>query len=196
VKRYIIHLLPEPERRARHDDLRQQVAERIGWNRALDYPTTHVTLVYDVQDDDDGDPIDASLLAGSLDGLAGSGAIRLEPRAPEIHGQHLLLPITDSTQLAIVRRAAFEAARRIAALPNDQHAQRAERVKEQDWPHLTMAQEVDVNRARAGQAFLAERGQWASQPLLATEIALIGRDLSRDEPYQIVHRVSLEARSS
>jgi 2'-5' RNA ligase len=192
VKRYIIHLLPEAERRASLDELRERVAERIGWNRALDYPTTHVTLVYAIQDDEDAaEPIEVSALTAFLDRLDGSGPIGLWPSAPEIHGEHVLMPIADSTQLAVVRRAALDAIRRIVATPHGENAKRAQRVKEQSWPHLTLAQEVETSRARQAMSYLAEHVRWAALPMLATEIALLARDLAVREPYQIVHLVTL-----
>ncbi len=192
MKRYIIHLLPEPGRRALLDDLRGRVAERIGWNRALDYPTTHVTLVYDIQDDENtSDPIDASRLAEVLDRVAGSGPIQLRPGPPAIHGEHVLMPIPDWTQLAALRRAALVGTRTIVALPDACYARRAERVKEQKWPHLTFAQEVDTSRALQAQSYLTENGGWAASPILATEVALLTRDVARGEPYQIIYQVTL-----
>jgi hypothetical protein len=193
VKRYIIHLLPEPERRAKLDELRHQIAEQIGWNKALDYPTTHLTLVQGIQDGENvTESIDSTLLVGLLDRLANTGPIHLTPSPSGIYGRDVLMKIADSTQLAITRRAAFEATRRIVAMPDGENAKSALAVKEQSWPHLTFVQDVDAPRAQQALAFLTEHGQWVTQPLVATEIALIGRDLASGEPYRIVHRVSLQ----
>jgi hypothetical protein len=192
VKRYIIHLLPESSQRALLDKLRGRVAERIGWNRALDYPTTHVTLVYDIQDDENSsDPIDASRLAELLDRVAGSGPIQLWPGPPAIYGEHLLMSIPDSAPLAAIRHTILDGTRQIAAMPYTRYARRAERVKEQSWPHLTFAQEVEISRAQRAQFYLAENGGWAASPILATEVALLTRDLARREPYQIAYQVTL-----
>jgi hypothetical protein len=192
VNRYIIHLLPEPDRRAILDQLRNRLAERIGWNRALAYPTTHVTLVYDIQDDaSDAEPIDPSGLAAVVDRLAGLGSVRLSLRPPEMHGPHLLMPIEDTTQLAATRLGARDGARATVAMPDGRYVVRSARVKEQSWPHLTLAQEIDPRRARQARDYLSERCKGASLPLLATQVALLARDLARSEPYRIIHVADL-----
>ena len=49
-----------------------------GSTTRLDYPTTHVTLVWAIQDDrDDPDPIDATALIAALEEQRGSGPITL-----------------------------------------------------------------------------------------------------------------------
>jgi hypothetical protein len=136
-------------------------------------------------------PIDPAALAAVVDRLYGSGAIRLRLSPPELHEAHLLLPIEDTPRLATMRRAALDGSRAATALPSGRDAVRSARVKEQTWPHLTLAQEIDPWRAPQASAYLSDHGREAARPLLATQVALLARDLAGSEPYRIIHVVDL-----
>jgi hypothetical protein len=69
--------------------------------------------------------------------------------------------------------------------------QRGQRAREQPWPHLTLAQEIDAARWARGRALLAREGAWLAAPVPGAELALLARDVAAGEPYRIVHRVSL-----
>jgi hypothetical protein len=193
VRRYILHLLPDEERRRAYDDLRARVAAAIGWNKALDYPCAHVTLVWAIQDEpDDPAPIDAAALAALLDAHRDHAPIVLpvRPGLEDIE-HHLLLPLAASPALTDLRAALFEAAREIAAGAVEHGHTRAERVREQTWPHLTLAQEIDGPRWRAALEIVRAAGPWLTEPVICTELALVARDLAADEQYRILHRAPL-----
>lgn len=191
--RYIIHLLPDKARRRAFDALRDRVAAMIGPNRALDYPTAHVTLVWAIQDTpDDPAPIAQADLLAALERWRGTGAIPLTIAAPVETREHLLLPLDDTTALAALRNALYRDAVRAAGGRNAERAERAERVREQTWPHLTFAQEIEPARWEQGMAVLAaEGGDLPRAPFIGAELALIGRDIDAGEPYRIIGRVPL-----
>jgi hypothetical protein len=190
--RYILHLLPGEDQCRAYDDLRARVAAVIGANRALDYPTAHVTLVWAIQDEpDDPAPIDPAALCAVLDGFRHSGPLTLPVRPPIDTREHLLLPLEDTPALAEVRHALYLAVREVAARPDGSRRERAARVSEQTWPHLTIAQEISPARWERGMAILAGGGDWLGEPVVGAELALVARDTGRDEPYAIAHRVPL-----
>ncbi len=190
--RYIVHLLPDEAQCRAYDDLRARVAAVIGANRALDYPTAHVTLVQSIQDEaDDPEPIDPAALCSALDGFRHSGAISLPLRPPIDTREHLLLPLENTPALAEVRHALYLATREVAAGPDGSRRERADRVGEQTWPHLTIAQEISPERWEQGMAILAGEGEWLGEPIVGAELALIARDIDRGAPYAIVYRVPL-----
>jgi hypothetical protein len=192
MMRYIVHLLPEESRRRCLDDLRMKLAEIIGPNKALDYPTSHVTLVYNIQErSDDQSPIDVAQLGEWLETLRATGPIRLWPRSPEFHVSHLLMPVPESDGLTNLRRSAFVTVRDICGGPSGHHSQRAANVKEQTWAHLTLAQNIDADRARRALEYLEIHGRWASLPLLMNQVALIARNVDRNAPYRIGKLVTL-----
>ena len=194
--RYIIHLLPHERQRRAFDDLRARMAAEIGPNRALGYPTAHVTLVWSIQDSPNDDaPIDREALAALLDAYAGNGPLPLTPRAGDWVEEHVLLPLDDTPELAALRSDLYHAARSVVADPAGQHAERAGRVREQTWPHLTLAQDVEADRWERGIALLHREGDWVFEPLIGAELALLGRDVEADQPYRIVHRVPLLPRA-
>jgi hypothetical protein len=190
--RYIVHLLPDGAQCRAFDDLRARVAGGIGPNRALDYPTAHVTLVWAIQDArGDPMPIDPAALCAVLDGFRQSGALILPVLPPIETREHLLLPLENTPALAEVRHALYLAAREVAAGPDGARRERAARVGEQTWPHLTIAQEIGPARWERGMAILAAEGDWLREPVVGAELALVARDVERGEPYAITHRVPL-----
>lgn len=190
--RYIIHLLPGEAQCRAYDELRARVVGAIGTNRALDYPTAHVTLVQGIQDEPgDPAPIDPAALCALLDGFRHSGALTLPQGPPADTREHLLLPLENTFALAELRHALYVAIRDLAAGPDGSRWARADRVTEQTWPHLTIAQEIAPERWEQGAAILADEGDWLGEPIVGTELALIARDIERGEPYAIAHRVSL-----
>jgi hypothetical protein len=193
--RYLIHLLPEEGQRRAFDALRARVAAAIGANKALDYPTAHVTLVWSIQDGlGDMAPIDGAELAALLDEQRGSGLIPLTaPAGIGIEGieHHLLLPLDDTPALAAVRGRIFAGARAIAGAPDSRATERAGRVREQTWPHLTLAQEIDDDAWRRGVAIVRAAGDWVRRPVVGVELALLARDIDAGEPYRIFHRTPL-----
>ena len=192
--RYIIHLLPNEQQRQAYDDARARVAAAIGHNRALEYPTAHITLVWAIQDvPDDPTPIAQGALLAALERWRGTGAIPLTVREPVDTREHLLLPLSDTPALANLRHALFLAAQTIAAEPAGDRTERAMRVREQTWPHLTLAQEIDAERWERGMALLKDDAALLHAPLHCTELALVARDIDAGEPYRIVGRVSLDS---
>jgi hypothetical protein len=193
--RYLIHLLPAEDQRRAFDGLRGRIAAAIGRNKALDYPTAHVTLVWSIQDGPgDAAPIDGSALAALLDEQRGGGPIPLTARAGigiETIERHLLLPLDDSPALAVVRGRIGAGARAIAGAPDGRSAERAGRVREQTWPHLTLAQEIGDEAWRRGLAIVRAEGDWVRRPVVGVELALLARDVDAGEPYRIVHRAPL-----
>ncbi len=190
--RYIIHLLPDEAQRRAYDDARARLAAEIGHNRALEYPTAHITLVWAIQDTpDDPAPIAQEALLATLEQWRGTGAIPLTVREPVDTRKHLLLPLADTPALANLRRELYLAAQGVAAGPAADRAERAARVREQTWPHLTLAQEIDAERWVRGMALLKDDGALLSAPLHCTELALVARDIDVGEPYRIVGRVPL-----
>lgn len=188
--RYIIHLLPDEAQRRAFDALRDRIAAAIGRNRALDYPTAHATLVWAIQDaPGDPAPIDPDALLAALVRWRGTGAIPLTIAAPAETREHLLLPLADTPALAALRHDLYVAAARVAG---DASEGRAARVREQTWPHLTLAQEIAPARWDRGMAILtAEGGDLLAGPIIGAELALVGRDIDAGEPYRIIGRVSL-----
>lgn len=191
--RYIIHVLPEAGQRRAFDELRARIAAAIGPNKALEYPTAHVTLVWAIQDGPaEAAPIDAAALAGLLDEHRGSGALPLAVReGTETIEQHLLLPLADTPALAALRGRLADGARALAAGPDGHWRERAGRVREQTWPHLTLAQEIEAEPWRRALAILHAEGDWVWRPVIGAELALVARDVAADEPYRIVHRAPL-----
>ncbi len=191
--RYILHLLPEAAQRRVYDTARARLVEAIGRNRALDYPTAHVTLVWAIQDEPgDREPIRAADLIAALEEWRGSGIVTLDAR-DAVHGhEHLLVPLRDTLALAALRGRLAEAARTAVAGPAGAHRERAERVREQSWPHLTLAQEIDPARWARGRALLdAEFPDLLREPLRGGELALVARDNEADGAYALAHRVPL-----
>jgi hypothetical protein len=190
--RYLIHLLPEAIQCRAFDELRARIGVAIGHNRALDYPTAHVTLVWAIQDmPGDEEPIDGAALAGLLDLHRGTGTIPLTVRAGERIEHHVLLPLNDTPALAALRQHLYDGARAVAAGPAGRATARAERVRQQDWPHLTLAQEVEADRWQRATEMLAAAGGWVYELIIGAELALLARDIEAGQPYQIVHRVPL-----
>jgi hypothetical protein len=190
--RYIIHLLPAEGQRRAYDDLRARIAAVIGPNRALDYPGAHVTLVWAIQDGpDDPAPIDPAALIAALEAECGSGSLSLATREDVHTREHILFPLIDTPALAALRHRLYLAARTIAAGPDGTRTDRAERVREQTWPHLTFAQEIDEARWERGMAILAEARPQLREPVQGTELALVARDIAAGTPYRIVWRGSL-----
>ncbi len=191
--RYILHLLPEEAQRRAYDAARARLAEVIGRNRALDYPTAHITLVWSIQDDPgDRAPIDAAELIAALEEWRGSGILTLDMRGEQPGREHLLAPLRDTPALAALRGRLAEAARTAAAGPAGAYRERAERVREQSWPHLTLAQEIDPERWARGRALLdAEFPDLLREPLRGGELALVARDNEADGAYALAHRVPL-----
>lgn len=191
--RYIIHLLPAEGQRRAYDDARARLAVAIGHNRALDYPTAHITLVWAIQDAPaDPAPIARDALLAILERWRASGALPLMVREPVDTREHLLLPLADTPALATIRHELYLAAQRAAAGPAGDRADRAERVREQTWPHLTLAQEIDAARWERGMALLArEDAELLRAPMLGTELALVARDIDAGGAYRIVGRVPL-----
>ena len=191
--RYILHLLPEGAQRRAYDAARARLAETIGRNRALDYPTAHVTLVWSIQDElGDPAPIHAAALIDALEEWRGSGLLTLEVRADVPGREPLLAPLGDTPAFAALRGRLFAAARTAAGGPDGTRQERATRVREQRWPHLTFAQEIDPERWARGRALLdADFPHVLREPLRGGELALVARDNEAGEPYGIVHRVPL-----
>ncbi|MFN8516768.1 MAG: hypothetical protein U0841_30180 [Chloroflexia bacterium] len=190
--RYIVHLLPDGAQCRAFDDLRARVAAAIGSNRALDYPTAHVTLVWAMQDaPGDPAPIDQAALCAVLNGFRQSGVISLPVRPPIDTREHLLLPLENTPALAELRHALYVAVRDVVAGSDGARRERAERVREQTWPHLTIAQEITPEHWERGMAILAAEGDWLREPIVGAELALVARDVDRGEPYAITHRVPL-----
>lgn len=190
--RYIIHLLPNEQQRRAYDDARARLAAEIGHNRALEYPTAHITLVWAIQDTPgDPAPIAQEALLATLEQWRGTGAIPLTVREPVDTREHLLLPLTDTPALASLRHELYLAAQGVAAGPTGDRAGRAEQVREQTWPHLTLAQEIDAERWERGMALLKDDGALLRAPLYCNELALVARDIDAGEPYRIVGRVPL-----
>lgn len=188
--RYILHLLPDEAQRRAFDALRDRVAAAIGRNRALDYPTAHVTLVWAIEDVPEAPaPIDPAALLAALERWRGTGALTL-PLAPPVETrEHLLLPLVDTPALAALRHALYDEAVRAAGGAGDS---RAERVREQTWPHLTISQEITPERCERGMAILDdEAGELLRHPICGAELALVGRDIDAGEPYRIIGRVPL-----
>ena len=176
--RYIIHLLPAEEQRRTYDDLRARIAAAIGHNRALDYPGAHVTLVWAIQDaPDDPVPIDPTALIATLEAERGTGLLCLATREDVHTREHLLFPLIDTPALEALRHRLYLAARTVAAGPDGTRTDRADRVREQTWPHLTFAQEIDAARWERGMAILAEAGPRLREPVMGTELALVARDI-------------------
>lgn len=194
MMRYIIHLLPDAAQRRAYDDARARVAAAIGHNRALEYPTAHITLVWAIQDvPADPAPIAQDALLTALERWRGTGAITLTVREPVDTREHLLLPLSDTPTLANLRHALFLDAQTIAAGPAGERTERAERVREQSWPHLTLAQEIDAERWERGMSLLKDDAALLQAPLRCTELALVARDIDAGEPYRIVGRVPLDS---
>jgi hypothetical protein len=190
--RYILHLLPDEAQCRAFDDLRARVAAVIGPNRALDYPTAHVTLVWAIQDEPgDPAPIDQAALCAVLDGFRHSGVISLPVLPPIDTREHLLLPLENTPALAELRHALYVATRDVVAGPDGGRRERAERMGEQTWPHLTIAQEISPERWERGMAILESEGDWVREPVVGAELALVARDVEHGEPYAIIYRVSL-----
>ena len=190
--RYILHLLPSEADRRAYDDLRARIAAAIGHNRALDYPTAHVTLVQGIQDaPGDPAPIDPAALRAALERFRHSGPLPLPLAPPADTREHLLFALVDTPALATLRHALYRAAHAAALGPDGTRRDRADRVVEQTWPHLTIAQEITPDRWARGSALLAAEGAWLTQPVIGTELALIARDIERGDPYAIAHRVPL-----
>jgi hypothetical protein len=191
--RYILHLLPEEAQRRAYDAARARLVEVIGRNRALDYPTAHVTLVWSIQDEaGDPDPIRPAALIAALEEWRSSGRLVLETREELPGREHLLLPLNDSPTLAALRGRLAEAARVVAAGTGSARAERAGRVREQTWPHLTFAQEIDPARWERGRALLdADFPDLLREPLHGGELALVARDNEVGGGYTLAHRVSL-----
>ena len=190
--RYIIHLLPAEAQRRAYDDIRARVAAAIGHNRARDYPGAHVTLVYAIQDDPgDPAPIDRDALIAALEDQRGSGPLPLAMGEDIDTREHLLFPLINTPALEALRHRLYLAARAVAAGPDGTRADRAERVREQTWPHLTFAQEIDEARWERGMAILAADGPQLREPIQGTELALVARDIEAGEPYRIIWRGSL-----
>lgn len=188
--RYIIHLLPEREQRRAYDMARSRLAATIGYNRALDYPTAHVTLIWAIQDDPgDPSPIEREALIVALERHRGNGVIPLAIDTSADTREHLLLPLIDSPALAALRRGLYDDIVQIAIEPT---GGRAAQVREQPWPHLTLAQEITPDQWERGMAQLRrEDAKLLRAPLLGSELALLARDLERGERYRIVARVPL-----
>ncbi len=190
--RHILHLLPNADQCRDYDALRARVAAEIGPNRAHDYPTAHVTLVQGIQDaPHDPTPIDPAALRAALDRFRHSGPLLLPQLPPIDTREHLLLPLTDTPALAALRHALYLAVREAAGGADGTRQDRAARVTEQTWPHLTIAQEITPERWERGAARLATEGAWLHEPIIGAELALISRDIERGEPYAIVYRVPL-----
>ena len=190
--RYILHLLPEESQRRTYDMALKRIAEAIGRNRALDYPTAHVTLVWSIQDEPgESVPIRPATLIAALEEWRGSGPIMLDTRDEEHGRAHLLLPLTDTPALAALRSRLAAAARAAAAFDGT-NPSRATRVREQPWPHLTFAQEIDPARWARGRALLdADFPTLLHEPVRGSELALVARDNEAGGAYAIVHRVPL-----
>jgi hypothetical protein len=151
-----------------------------------------VTLVQGIQDEaDDPAPIDPAALRAVLDAFRHSGALALPMGPPADTREHLLLPLENTPALAELRHALYVAIRDLAAGSDGTRQGRAERVTEQTWPHLTIAQEISPERWEQGAAVLADEGDWLGEPVVGAELALVARDVERGEPYAIVHRVAL-----
>lgn len=191
--RYILHLLPEEAQRLVYDTARARLAEVIGRNRALDYPTAHVTLVWSIQDEPgERTPIRAADLIAALEEWRGSGSLTLDARGAVDSREHLLVPLDDSPALATLRGQLAEAARIAAAGPTGARSERAGRVREQTWPHLTFAQEIDPERWARGRALLdAEFPGLFAGSMRGGELALVARDTEAGGAYALVHRVPL-----
>ena len=188
--RYIVHLLPEERQRVAFDALRDRVAAAIGQNKALDYPTAHVTLLWDIEDQPDAPvAIDPLALAALLDREAGSASIALAVRnGMETIEHHLLLPMEDTARLAALRQRLLTGIRAMVSALDANHAAR---VREQTWPHLTIAQDVEGQRWRAGLALIQSEGEWVRQPVIGAALALVARDVAVGQPYAIAHQVAL-----
>ncbi len=191
--RYILHLLPEEAQRHTYDAARARLAETIGRNRALDYPTAHVTLVWSIQDEPgDSAPIAAAALIDALEEWRCSGLLTLEVRADVPGREHLLVPLGDTPAFMALRGRLFAAARVAAAGPDGARRERVTRVREQRWPHLTFAQAIDPERWSRGRALLdAEFPHVLREPLRGGELALVARDNEAGGSYGIVHRIPL-----
>ena len=191
--RYIIHLLPDGARRRAFDALRARLAGAIGPNRALDYPTAHITLVWAIQDAPaDPAPLAQADLLAALERWRGTGALPLTIAVPPATREHLLLPLVDTPALAALRGALYRDAAGVARGADAAYPERAARVREQTWPHLTLAQEIDAARWERGMALLADAGgDLLRAPFLGAELALLGRDNDAGEPYRIIGRVAL-----
>lgn len=187
--RHILHLLPIAAQCRAYDALRARVADAIGTNRALDYPTAHVTLVQGIQDAPDAAaPIALAALRAALDRFRHSGPLILPQHPSTDTREHLLLPLADTPALAALRHALYLAARDAT---DGLDGARQARVTEQTWPHLTIAQEITPARWERGAALLAAEGAWLHEPIVGAELALVSRDVARGEPYAIVYRVPL-----
>lgn len=190
--RYIIHLLPDEGQCRAYDEVRARIAAAIGHNRALDYPTAHVTLVYAIQDDPaDPAPLAREALIAALERHRGGGPLPLAVGGEVETREHLLFPLRDTPTLAAVRHRLYRDVCAIAAGPDGARTGRAGRVREQTWPHLTFAQEIDAARWERAGAILAAADPRLREPLHGAELALVARDIEAGEPYRIIWRVPL-----
>jgi hypothetical protein len=193
--RYIVHLLPTEAQRHTFDDLRARVAEQIGFNRALWYPTAHLTLVWNIEDDPgDAQPIDGAALAAVLDRYQGRGTLPLAVGAPARFGGHVLAPVVSTEHLNQLRADLLDVVRRIIAGPNQRDQPRAERVREEARPHLTLAQDVGPEQAEKALAFLKRENLHAPRSVEGIQLALLARDPALHKLSRIVHCVPLALR--
>ncbi len=191
--RYIIHLLPAEAQRQAFDAARARIAAVIGHNRALDYPTAHITLIWAIQDQPaDPAPIDPAALVALLERYRDSGPITMPLGEPADTQEHLLFTLANPPALATLRRALYDNVWQLAAGPNNEHLERADRMREQTWPHLTFAQEITPAQFTQAQVVLQQEDPALLQaPIVGSTLALIARDIDAGEPYRIIATVPL-----
>ena len=136
-------------------------------------------------------PIDPRKLIERLERRRYAGIIALEPRElGSDDKRHILLPLVDPPKLTALRHALAADLRAVCDL-DGRHAQRSQRVQEQTWPHLTLAQDITPSQWDQGSAIAREEQALLTSLILGTHLALLARDIERGEPYEIIHRVPL-----
>ena len=191
--RYLIQLL-QTEAECRYlTDLRYRVAARIGTNKALHYPTPHVTLIWNIEDGPgDPEPIDRRSLESVLDSLRARGSIALTLRGLTtwVAGdrRHVVFPIVDSSELSTLREDLLARVKTAVAGPGGRYPDRAAQVQAQSTPHLTIAQDVTEKLAETAVALIGAESRTLTG-VRGVEVVLLER--RPPEPYDIVHRVDL-----
>jgi ribosomal protein L7Ae-like RNA K-turn-binding protein len=185
--RYIVQLLPEDGQRSHLDLIRFDLSRIIGRNKAVNYPTSHVTLVWSIEDVGFNEKINPEDLTKILLNCANFGVIDLEWKILHDASQHITLDIKDNPVLDELRQCLFTSIKHYAT--NNGLNKVVEKVQLQEWPHITLAQDINPEKYTEGMRFLQEKLNLPSR-IRFNSLALLAKTEGQD--YKIIETIELQ----
>lgn len=152
--RYIIQLLPESQIREHLDSIRAGLVQTVGQNKAQNYPTSHITLVWNLEDTSTLKRVDPKDLSKHLKDSKGDYSINLRWLILQESTRFITLEIAEDTPFVELRQQIFTGIK--SYIETLKLVDVSQNMKEEMWPHITLAQNINPQNYEAGMQYLIQ----------------------------------------